>query len=117
MESQLDLLKTVMRIRPKWEEALPEVMKNYSAMRDNVFSDNKLTEKVKRLIGVGIAVCSGCDPCILFQTKQALDADASRDEIMEAVSVAVAMGGCTALGWSWRVVRLLEELEEWKNQV
>jgi AhpD family alkylhydroperoxidase len=91
------------------------MMKGYSAMRDDVFSDNKLTEKVKRLIGVGIAVWSGCDPCILFQTKQALDADASRDEIMEAVAVAVAMGGSTALGWSWRVVKLLEELEAWED--
>jgi len=32
------------------------------------------------------------------------------DEVMETVGVAVAMSGSTALDWSWRVSRLLEEL-------
>ena len=62
MENQVELLKTVMRCRPKWEEALPDMMKAYTVLRDKVFSDGALSEKTKRLIGVGIGVWSGCDP-------------------------------------------------------
>jgi len=32
---------------------------------------------------------------------------------LEAVSVAIALGGTPAIGWSWRVVKLLEELGKW----
>ena len=113
MESQLELYKDIMKYRPRYEEALPDMMEPYTALRDEVYKDSILSHKVKRLIGVGIAVWSGCTPCILFQTRSAVAAGATRAEVMEAVSVAVAMGGSTALGWSWRVIKLLEELGEW----
>ncbi|GAI37165.1 unnamed protein product [marine sediment metagenome] len=43
----------------------------------------------------------------------AVEAGATKAEVLEAVSVAIAMGGTPAIGWSWRVVKILEELGKW----
>ena len=96
-----------------YEEALPGMMGAYTALRDEAYKDGALSHKVKRLIALGIALRAGCTGCILYQTKAAVEAGATKAEVLEAVSVAIAMSGSTALGWSWRVVKILEELGEW----
>ncbi|MCK4368626.1 MAG: carboxymuconolactone decarboxylase family protein [Dehalococcoidales bacterium] len=112
MESQLELLGDITKYATGYnKEAQPDIMAAYSAHRDEVYKAGALSHKIKRLIALGIALRAGCTACILFQTKMAVEAGATKDEITEAVSVAVAMAGSTALGWSWRVGRLLEELD------
>ena len=111
MESQLELQDDIQNYTNRcYEEVLPDVMNAYTKLRDGIYQDGALAHKVKRLIALGIALCAGCTPCILYQTKQAVEAGASKTEVMEALTVAIAMSGSTALGWSWRVNKLLEEL-------
>ena len=112
MESQLELLDEVTKCTDKFKQELPDVTGAYTALRDEAYKDGALSHKVKRLIALGIALRAGCTGCILHQTKVAVEAGASKAEVMEAVSVAIAMSGSTALGWSWRVVKLLDELEK-----
>jgi len=113
MESQLELYNEIRTYTAKYHEEAPSSVEDaYIALRDETYKDGVLSHKVKRLIALGIALRAGCTACILHQTKLAVEAGASKDEITEAVSVAVAMSGSTALGWSWRVFRLLEELEK-----
>ena len=111
MENQIELLDTITRyaVESK-EETVPLEMSAYRTLRDEVYQDGALEHKTKRLIALGIALRAGCTACILFQTKMAVEAGASKKEIMETVMVAVAMSGSTALGWSWRVNKLLEEM-------
>jgi len=113
MESQLELYSDIRKYTPRYEEPLPSTMAAYRALSDEVYKDGALSHKVKRLIALGIALRAGCTACILHQTKLAVEAGASKAEVTEAVSVAIAMSGSTALGWSWRVVKLLEELGSW----
>ena len=111
MESQLELLENITKYTTGYcQEALPDVMDAYTSLRDEVYKDSVLSHKIKRLIALGIALRAGCTACILWQTKMAIEAGASKEEVMETISIAVAMSGSTALGWSWRVSRLLEEL-------
>ena len=42
--------------------------------------------------------------------RRPTDPDVDKEEITEAVAVAVAMSGSTAVGWAWRVFKLLEEM-------
>ena len=111
MESQLKLLEEIEKYaNPCYEDVVPDVINAYTTLRDEVYQAGALSHKVKRLIALGIALRAGCTACILYQTRQAVDAGASKVEIMEALSVAIAMSGSTALGWSWRVNKLLAEL-------
>ena len=113
MENQLELLDDIRECTTKFRQELPETMAAHDAFRDEVYKDGALSHKVKRLIALGIALRAGCTACIMYQTKVAVEAGATKAEVLEAVSVAVAMGGTPAIGWSWRVVKILEELGKW----
>jgi AhpD family alkylhydroperoxidase len=88
-------------------------MKAFSTFRKMVYKDGALSLKVKRLIALACGLQAGCTRCIQGQTKDAVEAGATKDEILEAVSVATVMGGTTVSAESWRVVKVLEELDKW----
>ncbi len=109
MESQLELLDDIREDTAKFKQELP-AMAAHTAFNDEVYKDGALSHKVKRLIALAVALRAGCTGCIIYQTKMAVEAGATKAEVLEAVSVAVAMGGTPAIGSSWRVVKVLEEL-------
>jgi len=88
-------------------------MAAHAAFRGEVYRDGALSHKVKRLIALAVPLRVGCTKCIIAQTKFAVEAGATKAEVLEAVSVAIYMGGSPAIGWSWRVVEVLEELGKW----
>ena len=113
MESQLELLDELKEYTTEFNQELSDTMSVHDTFRDAVYEDRALSHKVKRLIALGIALRAGCTGCILAQTRAAVEAGATKAEILEAVSVAVVMGGTPARGWAWRVVKLLKELGKW----
>jgi len=110
MDNQLKYYTETGKYRDRFDEGLPEVMKAYSAFRKTVYKDGALNLKTKRLIALACALQSGCTRGIQGQTKDALEAGATRDEIFEAVSVAIVMGGTAVSAETWRVVKVLEEM-------
>lgn len=110
MEDQLKLYDEAVKDREKIQKELPALMTGQDAVKEAVYKDGALSHKVKKLIALGIALRAGCGLCIIGQAKQAIDAGATKDEVLEATSVAVAMGGSTALAESPRVLKVLEEL-------
>jgi AhpD family alkylhydroperoxidase len=89
---------------------MPALTAAKNALTDEAFREGALSTRIKRLMALVVALRIGCTICIVGQTKLALDAGATTDEIMEAISVATAMGGSPALAESGRVIKLLEEL-------
>jgi len=110
MDSQLQLNEERMEILAKFRQALPDLAVNESARTKLVYSNGALSAKVKRLIALAIAVRAGCTNPILAQTMRALEAGATKDEILEALSVNVTLSGTTGIGESLRVIKLLDEL-------
>ena len=51
-----------------------------------------LDSKTKELIALAISVAVRCDPCIAFHAQAAVKQGASRDEVMEAMGMAIYMG-------------------------
>ena len=68
----------------------------------------KLGEKTRQLISLAVAVTTRCDGCIVFHTDAALKAGATREEISEALGVAVSMNAGAALIYSARVLDAVE---------
>ena len=110
MESQLGLMGEVIRCTDKLKKEQMEVMTAQADFTSEVYKEGALSIKVKRLIALGIALRAGCVECIIPQTKRAVEAGATKDEVLETVTVAISMSGTTAYGWSWRVIKVLEEL-------
>ena len=76
----------------------PAVSEAFSAFNRAVFADGALPAKTKQLTAVAVAHVTQCPYCIKGHTKQAVQAGATAEEIMEAVWVAAEMraGGAYA---------------------
>jgi len=70
----------------------PEVMKGFSAIAQSALAPKALDGKTKELIALGICVAVRCDDCIAFHTKAAFEEGASREEVTEALAMAIYMG-------------------------
>ncbi len=110
MESQVKLNNDRVELLDRLRQIAPEIVDAEWRVLDIVYRNGALSSRVKRLIALGIALRAGCTNCILAQTKQALDAGASKEEILEVIAVDVAMSGTTGVAESLRVIRLLNEL-------
>lgn len=109
-EKQLELYNSLIKYREKRSKVLPDVAAAGDAVRDAVYRDGALSHKAKRLIAMAVALGIGCTPCIIAQTKQAVEAGATKEEVLEAASVILAIHGTSGYSESWRVVKVLEEL-------
>lgn len=113
MEKQLEYYMETGKSRDEFDAALPDSMEAYSTFRKKVYADGALSLKTKRLIALAIGLQAGCTRCIQGQTKDAVAAGASKAEVLEAVSVAIVMGGTHASAETWRIVEVLKELGKW----
>ena len=59
---------------------------------------------MREFIALTVAVTHQCDGCIVTHTDAAIKQGATREEIVEALSVAVAVNAGTALIFSSRVM-------------
>ena len=109
-ESQVELNENRKKNLGQFAELLPEVFKEVRSQATEVYRDGALSAKVKRLMAMAIAVGAGCRNCILGQTMYALETGATKEEILEMISVVVSMRGTTGVAESLRVIQLLDEL-------
>ena len=81
-----------------------EVVKGYRELSNAGNATNLLGEKVRELIALAVAVTRQCDGCIITHTDAAIKHGATKEEIIEALSVAVAVNAGAALIVSSRVL-------------
>jgi AhpD family alkylhydroperoxidase len=82
----------------------PDTVRGYSTLSDAGKRTSKLDPKTRELISLAVAVTTRCDGCITVHTEAALKAGATKEEIAEALGVAVAMNAGAALVFSARVL-------------
>ena len=69
---------------------------------------NHLGAKTRELIALAVAATVRCDGCIAVHADAAIKAGATREEIAEALGVAVAVSAGAALVYSARAVEAIE---------
>ncbi len=87
----------------------PAIMSGFQELSKNALAPGALDLKTKELIALGIAIAIRCDGCIAFHIHNALEAGASRPEILDTVAVAVLMGGGPSLMYSAHVMEALDQ--------
>ena len=80
------------------------IVKGYRELSNSGAASNLLGEKVKELIALAVAVTRQCDGCIITHTDAAIKHGATKEEIVEALGVAVAVNAGAALIFSSRVM-------------
>jgi len=90
----------------------PETVKGYAALGGAGEKTGRLGAKTRELIALAVAVSLRCDGCIAFHTATALKHGAGKDEIAEALGVAVSINAGAALVYSMRTLDAFEAASE-----
>lgn len=105
---QLEKIKANMGV---FSTAQPDVMNAFGALCKAGTADGALDGKTKELIALAIGVAARCDGCIAFHTHDAMKAGATREEITDALGVAVLMGGGPSVMYATHVIEAMDEFE------
>ncbi|PRA52357.1 carboxymuconolactone decarboxylase family protein [Brucella pituitosa] len=70
-----------------------------------------LDAKTRELIALAVAVTTRCDGCIAFHSAEAVKLGISRDEIAEALGVAINLNAGAAVVYSTHVLDAMEKLK------
>ena len=84
--------------------AKPEIIKAYAELHAANAASKHLDAKARELIALAVSVTLRCDGCINAHTEAAVKAGASKDEIAEALSVAIMVNAGAALVYSARTI-------------
>jgi AhpD family alkylhydroperoxidase len=82
----------------------PDIVRGYRGLSEAGAKTGTLGAKTRELIALAVAVTRQCDGCIVVHTDAAFKAGASREEIAEALGVAIAVNAGAALVYSARVM-------------
>jgi AhpD family alkylhydroperoxidase len=82
----------------------PDSVRGYQTLSNANSKTTHLGEKTRQLISLAVAVTTRCDGCITVHSDLALKAGATKEEIAEALGVAMAMNAGAALIYSLRVM-------------
>jgi pyruvate dehydrogenase E2 component (dihydrolipoamide acetyltransferase) len=77
----------------------PDVFSAFEHTESCVFAPGSIDAKTKRLIAIGICACIRSRHCAARHISEAMKEGATREELVEAATVAVALGGSPALSY------------------
>jgi AhpD family alkylhydroperoxidase len=77
-------------------KAAPDAWAGFAQLHDGALREGALPARVKELMALVAAVVKRCDGCIAYHAKAAARQGATREEVAEALAVALLMDGGTA---------------------
>ena len=81
-------------------DILPETAEAYGQLRNSIFKDSYLDVKTKELIAIASSVLMRCQFCVVAHSQRAVAAGATKEEIAEAISVAMFIAAGSQIGWT-----------------
>lgn len=112
-----DILKRRAQNRERLKLQAPYIYEGFTEMTKHFYGTDALDKKHKEIIAVAVAVALRCMPCMANHANNAVQAGATKQEILEAAAIGVEFGG----GPSFVAVRdnlldFLEEIEREKKE-
>lgn len=92
-------------------EAAPETMAAFGQLHDASARDGAISAKTKELIALAIGIAVHCDGCISYHVHDALEGGATREELVEVISVAVMMGGGPSVVYGCQALEAVDQFE------
>lgn len=85
-------------------------LRRFFALDHEVYVDGALSKKEKELQGLVASAVLRCNDCITYHLGQAKACDASRDEVVESLAVALVVGGSIVIPHLRHAFSVLDEL-------
>ena len=92
--------------------AMSELLKGFGSLHQAAMKPGMLTLAEKELVALAIGLAVRCENCIYAHIQAAVNAGATREQVLEAAGVAVLMQGGPTYTYLPRVVEALEFFAE-----
>ena len=89
-------------------ELSPEIHDALAHIREVAYADGLFPAKVKVLTALAISTIIKCEPCVRMYVEKAIALGVTREEMVEMLNVAMAMGGCPGEAWVHKALLLYE---------
>jgi len=117
-QSDIQKIESLISDRKKAHAYYERSSKVYNAfidMENQAYSVGKLGKKYKEMIAIGISIHINCESCLEWHIKEALNAGATKEEIIEAIGVGMEMGGGPATVSSRFAMKVIEYYTQESN--
>ncbi|MBB3980261.1 AhpD family alkylhydroperoxidase [Rhizobium azooxidifex] len=111
MSDASEKLKDAQRRIGTLAKASPELFGGFARVSKVAATSGTFTAAQKELLAVAIAVSKGCEDCILYHVDAALRHGAKEAELVEALEVAVEMGGGPAVMYGAKALEIMRALQ------
>ncbi len=116
MSSTDDRVKQFTEFRQRMNQRIldepNQVVRRFFALDTQTYQAGALDVKTKELMGLTASMVLRCDDCISYHVAQCKDAGVSREEMFEAFSVGLVVGGSIVIPHLRRAVDFLDQLEQ-----
>ena len=89
-----------------------QVVRRFFALDTQAYQPGALDAKTKELLGLVASLVLRCDDCISYHVAQCREAGVNRDEMFEAFSIGLVVGGSIVIPHLRRAVDFLDRLEQ-----
>jgi len=105
-----DKLKAAKDRMGVFAKSAPTLMEGFVKVSKTAVTAGSFSSAQKELIAVAIAVAKGCDDCILYHVEGARRHGAEETDLIEALEVAVEMGGGPAIMYAGKALEAFRGL-------
>jgi AhpD family alkylhydroperoxidase len=88
------------------------VIKRVFSVDSLTYQEGALSKKTKELLGLSTSMVLRCDDCVSYHIGQCIESGCTKDEIVEAMSVALVVGGTIVIPHMRRAMAFMDELLE-----
>ena len=114
-ETEADRVAAFTAFRQRMNERIlaepNQVVRRFFALDTQTYQAGALDVKTKELCGLVASMVLRCDDCISYHVAQCREAGVTRDEMFEAFSVGLVVGGSIVIPHLRRAVDFLDQLE------
>jgi len=115
MNKSTNLVEEFNAYRSKMNEKLlkdnNKILKRIFNLDTNAFMNGALSRKTKELLGLGNSLVLRCDDCVSYHLEECFKIGISKEEVMEAMSISLLIGGTIVIPHLRRAYEYWEALE------
>src|SRR5512140_2901139 len=111
-KNYVDITRNISANLKRLRNDIPDTMKGFAVLAQAATRDGVLDKKTKELIALALGVAAHCDGCIGFHTEALVKLAATREEVEEALGMAVYMGGGPSLMYAADAIAAYEQFQQ-----
>jgi len=89
--------------------AAPELTRAFMGLHGATMKNGAIDTRTKELMALAIGISTRCEGCVVSHLRAALQAGATREQVLETIGVAVMMAGGPGMVYAGKALKALDE--------